>query len=74
MEYCTKHETPMPFAPCTKILQVDQNEKPSGKGKFTIADCGIKKSHPKHAHCTEKLCAEVANLKHPSYKWITRSA
>lgn len=64
MEYCKKHKPPMPFAPCKKVEH---------KGKETFSTCGIKKSHPKHTHCTGDTngirCQEVSGLKHPSYKW-----
>ena len=79
IRYCKKHETPMPFETCVKVMHVDENRNPKPKnsesnGKFTIRDCGIAKAHPKHLHCSDSMCLEVSNLKHPAYnsEWVKK--
>lgn len=66
--YCNRHKPPMPFKPCVMVDHLDEFSKPSSKGKYTVSRCSLKKSHPKHTHCSHKSCASVSNLKHPAYK------
>lgn len=68
-EYCHKHKVKNvhAFRPCKAVKHIDEKGKDSGRGKFTVSTCSLKKRYPNHTHCSDKACTNVSNLKHVAY-------
>jgi hypothetical protein len=66
---CIRHTPPVPFVKCTLVKRIDEDGVTTEKGKFTVSRCNLKRSHPKHLHCSDKNCLAVSNLKLNSAKY-----